>query len=113
MSYEGYSQHICRKGHYYTCPVDYGGGQSDRCSCGESSAWVNHVDDTNCDNHGFIPIEQFLVREAERCTCSCGNTHVVQEPTYRIPNKKETKAARTYTYKGQIYKCESPEKKEL
>lgn len=56
MSFEGYYQHICQNGHYGTEPYDYAGDAPPwKCDeCGAESAWCNRVDDTNCDNCGYI-----------------------------------------------------------
>lgn len=56
MSFEGYTQHICQNGHYGLEPYDYAGDQPEwTCDeCGAKSAWSNLVDDTNCDNLGYI-----------------------------------------------------------
>lgn len=56
MSFEGFTQHICKNGHYGVEPYDYAGDQPKwTChECHEGSVWSNLVDDTNCDNHGYI-----------------------------------------------------------
>lgn len=41
MSYEGYSEHICTEGHYYTRDAyEF----NDVCPCGAESVWENMVD---------------------------------------------------------------------
>lgn len=53
MSFEGSLQCICPDGHYFDTPA-YMSSQCD--TCGKKAAWVNVVDDTNCDSVGEIPM---------------------------------------------------------
>lgn len=89
MSYEGYYQAVCEKGHRFDMDVYH----EARCECGAKAAFVNSVDDTNCDSYGIVRPEgweHFLI-EAERTeTCSCCNhTKVVALARYRIPTESE------------------------
>ena len=65
MSYEGYEQNICANGHY----TNKSSGYEDMydiasvCHCGANFMWINYVDDTNCNNYGFIP-DLFLRHES-------------------------------------------------
>lgn len=97
MSYEGYVQLLCPNGHnwnidcyqfdtgYYPvdspvelppchfCPV-----------CKQKYAWSNSVDQTNCDEHGYIELE--IDVPAVICKCEkCGIEHVVEPIRYKIP----------------------------
>ena len=106
MSYEGYQQCICERGHYYT--VNSGnflaGFATDeeyqKCfacpHCSAPPVWENPVDETNCDAVGTIQIERFMIARARYETCNLGHTHLVEQPRYRVPTKEETKAARSY-----------------
>lgn len=59
MSYEGYYQCVCENRHYTKPPEDYS-GQTLKCSiCKAKLAFVNPVDDTNHDEFGCIPEEEF------------------------------------------------------
>lgn len=48
MSYEGYSQFICKAGHYFTRDCwEVGWDNKVKCNCGEPIIWENMVDITN------------------------------------------------------------------
>ncbi len=103
MSYEGYTQVICKKGHYWMvdCMMD------DRvpCKCGAPAVWWNMVNQTNgcevidattdeerynipADIHkifdkcicGHIDLEQKSLRKCHECDSTL-------EVTYHIPKK--------------------------
>lgn len=99
MSYEGYEQHICARGHWFEVPCSYGGDGDERCACGASSVWHNCVDDTNGEQYGVIPLEALatlkLTDEVIK-TCDLGHQHVVKEATYRKPTDEEVERMRHY-----------------
>ena len=99
MSYEGHEQCICKKGHYYERDA-YAQGEELLCACGEPSAWVNCVDDTNCDSSGLIPfnllVERFRISEARTETCNLGHVHMVEPEVFRIPGATEMAGLRHY-----------------
>jgi hypothetical protein len=98
MSYEGYEQHICVKGHRFDTPASFMFDDELKCHCGAASAWFNSVDDTNCDSNGCIlDFSSFLIegRKEETCKC-CGHTKVIEEARYRVPNDTEANALRCY-----------------
>ena len=100
MSYEGYVQCLCAKGHLWhldcyqedelgyldedlkkegkppvhlSCPV-----------CKSPVEWRNGVNETNCDSHGYVELE--IDVPAVICKCDkCGIEHVVEPPHYKIP----------------------------
>jgi len=97
MSYEGYSQILCRKGHQSTEDA-YGESETFKCPvCGEPKAWSNQVDLTNGSFDekgeridGYIELE--IKEPAVTCKCpTCNNVHVVQVQTYKIPKKRKRK----------------------
>ena len=105
MSYEGYVQRICEKGHYSTADAfeEYGyvpGYEEEdlpRCHCGAKIVWRNSVNETNCEGFGYIDMAPFLIKEAQTSTCAhCGHTSIVSKEKYRVPTEDETKAAQTY-----------------
>ena len=61
MSFEGYYQCLCSKGHEFDAPYDYGGDanvfEDFRCYCGRLAVLINLVDDTNCDSCGELKFE--------------------------------------------------------
>jgi len=87
MSYEGYTQNICEKGHLFnagcfTDPI---------CHCGSANVqWSNDVDETNGDSVGIIlDFSPCLISEEKRETCNLGHSHIIHEAIYRVPKKKE------------------------
>lgn len=110
MSYEGYTQHICVKGHYYA----NGPGFPDVCAlCDSPAAWSNEVDDTNHDGYGQITqkdLAQFLINGEITCVCSCGHEHAREYETYRIPTPEETLALRSYRIETGLWKRCTPTK---
>jgi len=100
MSYEGYSQLLCKNGHYWKkdCyELDYMDKKDyPRCPvCGEKHVWENMVDVTNgsFDDDGtridgYIELKR---RSETSGICSaCGEIHVC-ETTYFIPKEEETR----------------------
>lgn len=103
MSYEGYNQHICKNGHYYTRDDIGCWEDEDPCDdawhakpCGERPVWSNAVDDTNCDSYGEIDMIPFLVSVRISEVCNLGHKHTVEDPRYRVPTDDETATARSY-----------------
>lgn len=101
MSYEGYSQIICRCGTYFSQPVY---NESPCQNCGNNNIetptdWYNPVDDTNCDSYGYIPtevIDKHFCIEAEVVeTCNLGHQHITKRAKYRVPTKEEASKLRT------------------
>lgn len=103
MSFEGYNQCVCKNGHYFeedAMMVRYDG--SENCpDCGAEAAWVNCVDDTNCDSYGKIPYEmlreKYLAKKAEVETCECcGHAEEVSPEEFKVPTREETDPMRHY-----------------
>ena len=93
MSYEGYTQVLCKNGHYREFDCHISPELNDEftlCSCGEPYVWSNEVDQTNGGNQGIIPIEKMTIKTlAVTETCShCNHTKVVKEVEYLIPDNK-------------------------
>lgn len=95
MSWEGYLQCLCAKGHYFiadpytveTCP-----------HCASPAAFNNVVDDTNCDSVGEIPLEEldkFKIAEATTTICTqCTHVHMVEPARFRVPTEAEHRRIR-------------------
>ena len=84
MSYEGYSQYLCKKGHYWEEDCLYSDYEEVICPhCGGKPVWENMVDTTNDAGN---PVKLKKLSE-ERCPC-CG---VVKETIYKIPKKRRRK----------------------
>jgi len=83
MSYEGYSQLICAKGHYSIRDA-YDG--DDRCYCGEKYVWTNSVDQTNDDGFPF-PQDTLIITPKSGCAmCDPDN---FKPAAYRVPTSAE------------------------
>lgn len=104
MSYEGISQRMCKAGHLHEYDalslahdevVLEGEPEPEpwKCpetGCGLGLAWRNEIDETNgadpdtgrCPGH--VDLE---IAEEVRCTCKCGNIHLVKPIRYKIPTK--------------------------
>lgn len=97
MSYEGHEQCICALGHYYERDAYDEDGICPDCKC--SAAWVNSIDDTNCECYGVIPYDilkkHYLISAAVNETCNLGHVHQKSQDVFRIPGD-ETKQYRCY-----------------
>ena len=96
MSYEGYEQCLCVKGHLYIGQDLY--DFSDPCPvCQSPAVWVNCVDDTNCESYGYIPdFSSLRIKEAQVETCNLGHVHLVSPAIYRVPTEEEHARLRCY-----------------
>lgn len=79
MSYEGYVQMLCKKGHYWThdaydkdilCP-----------DCGGEAVWCNNVDETNCEAAGYVELETLKIERRPHCKN-------ITNRRYKIPKGK-------------------------
>ena len=94
MSYEGYIQTLCEKGHAgpdFSCYSSSGEIKNFRCAqhiegvaCGAPVGWSNSVDDTNCDSQGYHFLEQLT--ESVTKECNLGHQHVWTAATFK-PSK--------------------------
>lgn len=92
MSFEGHHQFICKKGHLFQEPENYGTAKY-VCHCGAKPEWSNRVDDTNCDAYGVIvDFSSLLIAPRKVQRCDLGHDHVTEEARYRIPTQAEAKA---------------------
>jgi hypothetical protein len=97
MSYEGYEQHLCENGHYYTRDADYSYGEPSPCPyCNAKCAWINCVDQTNGPSQGLIDMKNLLVTPEVVETCNLGHKHITKQAIYRIPSKEEKKSLRQH-----------------
>lgn len=91
MSFEGYLQCICENGHYYESVVISRMEAPESCDeCQAGAAWMNIVDDTNCNTYGEIPMELL----EKHFLKSPGSEK--EEPIFRIPTNEETDSLRHY-----------------
>lgn len=98
MSWEGYSQNFCKEGHYFVGSAGYD-SEPTHCSCGSEVAYCHIVDDTNCDQVGFIPDEvraTLLLEPEETAVCNLGHVHVTKMAVYKIPTREEARALEHY-----------------
>ena len=91
MSYEGYSQFLCKKGHLWhlDCMED-----ETRCPiCKGEVAWKNSVDVTNGSFYENKRIDGYVELKVKKITC-CDKCGTILETTYHIPRQKKHKARR-------------------
>jgi uncharacterized protein YlaI len=93
MSFEGYHQLICKKGHYFAKDVYNSPIENFECpTCKDKLAWWNIVDVTNGSFEGKERIDGYIElkikTKAKLCACDkCNNVHIVEDATYQIPKK--------------------------
>ena len=89
MSWEGYMQCLCKKGHYWSAGCEQWDEQPEdaKCSiCKEKVVWHNIVDETNGSHYkgkridGYIKLKLFKQRVCNKCGC-------ILEQIYKIPKK--------------------------
>jgi len=100
MSYEGYEQCICEKGHYFENSNVYQWDVAEGCDCGAPTVFTNAVDETNGEAYGEIPFEEMRKLKladamVETCPC-CGSAKTLHPPRYRVPTAEELKNIRYY-----------------
>lgn len=102
MSYEGFEEHICAKGHQFdTSPSawfdDY---DAPKCPyCFSPTKFCNSVDQTNGPSQGEIDEEgwkSILITPEVSQKCNLGHFHVLSQAVYRIPTKEEMEQYRMY-----------------
>ena len=88
MSFEGYYQILCKKGHLSTLDVydDFEEKQWE-CRCGAKVAWVNMVDTTNGSFEDGKRIDGAVDLKVKLVT-KCDHCDTVLETTYEIPNRR-------------------------
>lgn len=106
MSFEGYYQMICKKGHLWHIECYNGEPELVTCThkvagqtCGQPTKWWNLVDTTNgsFDDDGVTRIDGYLepvlLKDAERCICtSCGHKHhLLVEGSVSLPEYEPPK----------------------
>jgi len=97
MSYEGYEQHLCQNGHLYQTTDSYhwnDSGDNGNCTeCQAPSAFVNAVDDTNCDAFGIITDaewEKLLIAPAVHDPCPTCHHVKITPACYQVPQDPES-----------------------
>lgn len=110
MSFEGYYQVLCKKGHLTNidcyeepilskelCPpfIELEDVKLWTCYCGSEAAWWNLVDVTNgsFDLDGTTRIDNYIKLQENSpvvtCNCgTCGNAHILKNATYKVPELK-------------------------
>jgi hypothetical protein len=90
MSWEGYMQALCSRGHEVYVDTYEDDPFGVPCQCGSTVVWWNLVDTTNgsydedgtCID-GFIELE---LKDAHECVCKeCGNKHSKALRQYKLP----------------------------
>lgn len=85
MSYEGYTELLCERGHYGTIDAFDDAGAWQCPACGATAAYTCEVDQTNgydrTDPRTYGG-ETTVTGEAVWCQCACGHKHIAGQPTY-------------------------------
>lgn len=114
MSYEGYEQHICAKGHRFDIDAY---DDNKICHCGAPSVFYNCVDETNYESNGIIPPEEwdrFCVKPDEWEQCSqCQHRSLVKEATYQVPTEEQHKTMTYYLRQGKLVRINPPSWEEI
>ena len=94
MSYEGYEQFLCAKGHYWCEDCHDDPGVCDEC--GGPAIWCNSVDVTNGSYEtingeerridGHVELEVDVEAMTNTCHC-CGHVKTIKEERYKIPDE--------------------------
>jgi len=98
MSYEGYSQFLCAKGHYWTedCLCTGFELKDNKCRlCDTPAVWENMVDVTNGsyddrEGHETERIDGYIELKIKKQDC-CRECKQIIETTYEIPKRKKRK----------------------
>jgi len=96
MSYEGYSQFLCKEGHYW-CSDVYEYDDGSKCpGCGHPAVWSNGVDETNGaepetgEGYGYVELKEDKPAEYEECF-HCKHRKTTRTATYLIPEANRFK----------------------
>lgn len=92
MSYEGYTQILCKNGHLSSENAHVERSMKECPVCKAGLVWWNAVDDTNCDAVGRVDMKKLLLLGEERsATVVNGRWLLTIIPAvYRIPSEEET-----------------------
>lgn len=90
MSYEGYVQVICKNGHLDHCPDDCLYDEDEPCEyCGAEIVWRNHVDDTNCEDYGYIDMDKLELAPLKPATAVDTQQLLQKQPIVYQLRKKQ------------------------
>lgn len=91
MSFEGYYEHLCPNGHYWTTDVyeEMYSGEAKCPHCKQESTWFHLVDETNGSDPNYpstMPYPLEVEADDVYCECpTCGHLHIVERRRYKIP----------------------------
>ena len=88
MSYEGYIEQLCSKGHYTTADAY---DKDDKCwVCKSEIVWTNNVDQTNDNGYPFGEARLKVKTEQAKHKCpTCGHERVSARTTYHMPTDND------------------------
>jgi hypothetical protein len=90
MSYEGYSQFLCKNGHAWEENCNFVDSKNKCPTCGEKFIWENMVDVTNGSYYEGERIDGYIELKVKSIK-SCSHCGKPQEVTYKIPKTKKRK----------------------
>lgn len=96
MTYSGYYQVLCNKGHLEELDCFLFEIENSKCFCGESIVFYNSVSSTNGEDWGSIDFSRFILTGEVRETCNLHVEHITQHATYRVPTNQEIEDHQTY-----------------
>lgn len=91
MSYEGYSQFLCKNGHQWTRDCNAVDEVNECLDCSEPPVWENMVDLTNGSFDGDERIDGYVELELLEPPKTCDKCNSVLEVRYKNPQKESTK----------------------
>lgn len=87
MSFEGYYEFLCERGHFFVKDIYADDEELAKCPvCNSSVKWWNIIDTTN----GDYSITKFEIKSEEitkKCE-ECGHIEIVEHKTYYFPQNK-------------------------
>jgi hypothetical protein len=87
MSFEGYYQFLCERGHLIQRDV-YEHEPESCPHCQSKIAFSNLVDETNCQSDGLIEFEVEVPANISHCE-HCGLDKTIEPIRYKIPSKNQ------------------------
>jgi hypothetical protein len=88
MSFEGYYQYLCKKGHETTQQAEYTDENTHCPECGEKIVWSNLVDVTNGSYEGSVRIDGYIALEIKEQKI-CEHCKTILETIYKIPKRRK------------------------
>ncbi len=89
MSYEGYREILCEKGHYRVCNAHYSAEDESCPNCEAATAWTHEVDQTNGEGEPY-PLEVDVESVISQCV-ECGHKAPIEPTRFKVPSEADIK----------------------